>query len=421
MSRARAIAPSPTKFEELEPFIAEALKRINSGGQPYLIVNGDKDIEQQKLDFDQTPVWKILIGGTKLSRGFTIEGLTISYYRRKTKQADTLLQMGRWFGYRHGYHDLVRLYIGREEPDGKKTYDLYAAFEAIMQDEEHFRAQLHKYSTFGPDGLPALTPKQIPPLVAQHMPEVRPSSRGKMFNAKLVSRQSPGEAIEPVAYPKEGKSLAWNLSALTGVLASADRDVTLAVPATVKSARTSFPAKVGLVDTETLLVALRSLRWISVHHFEPDLKYLTDCSDMVDDWFVVLPQQSRRKQARTIEGLGQRSIFERKRSRDPLFQAISDPKHRPAVLRVAGALDPYGDLVVEEYVQGRRGALLVYPICEERLEPPISDEVVDSRTLVLGLTIVAPATARLSGRRLVEFTTRNKADERAVVDAVDDD
>ena len=49
------------------------------------------------------------------------------------------MQMGRWFGYRSGYADLVRLYIGRSESIGKKTIDLYRAFEAMCRDEEQFR------------------------------------------------------------------------------------------------------------------------------------------------------------------------------------------------------------------------------------------------------------------------------------------
>lgn len=52
----------------------------------------------------------IAVGGEKLSRGLTLEGLSVSYYLRTAKAYDTLLQMGRWFGYRPGYEDLCRLY-----------------------------------------------------------------------------------------------------------------------------------------------------------------------------------------------------------------------------------------------------------------------------------------------------------------------
>ncbi|MHA4844538.1 Z1 domain-containing protein [Flavitalea antarctica] len=56
----------------------------------------------------------IAIGGDKLSRGLTLEGLSVSYYLRASKMYDTLMQMGRWFGYRPGYVDLCRLFISRE-------------------------------------------------------------------------------------------------------------------------------------------------------------------------------------------------------------------------------------------------------------------------------------------------------------------
>ncbi|NDK57689.1 Z1 domain-containing protein [Pontibacter fetidus] len=59
----------------------------------------------------------IAVGGDKLSRGLTLEGLTISYYLRASKMYDTLMQMGRWFGYRPGYADLCRLFTSNELVD----------------------------------------------------------------------------------------------------------------------------------------------------------------------------------------------------------------------------------------------------------------------------------------------------------------
>ncbi|MBB1643054.1 Z1 domain-containing protein [Sphingobacterium sp. UME9] len=55
----------------------------------------------------------IAIGGNRLSRGFTLEGLSISYFTRSTGYADAILQMGRWFGYRPGYLDCCRLFTDR--------------------------------------------------------------------------------------------------------------------------------------------------------------------------------------------------------------------------------------------------------------------------------------------------------------------
>ena len=53
----------------------------------------------------------IVVGGTSLSRGFTLEGLSVSYFLRNTIFYDTLMQMGRWFGYRTGYEDLCRIFL----------------------------------------------------------------------------------------------------------------------------------------------------------------------------------------------------------------------------------------------------------------------------------------------------------------------
>lgn len=59
----------------------------------------------------------IVIGGLSLSRGLTLEGLMTSYFYRNTKMYDTLMQMGRWFGYRDGYDDICRLWISEESAE----------------------------------------------------------------------------------------------------------------------------------------------------------------------------------------------------------------------------------------------------------------------------------------------------------------
>jgi hypothetical protein len=56
----------------------------------------------------------IAVGGNSLSRGLTLEGLSTSYFFRSSQMYDTLLQMGRWFGYRDGYTDLCRLWLTDE-------------------------------------------------------------------------------------------------------------------------------------------------------------------------------------------------------------------------------------------------------------------------------------------------------------------
>lgn len=76
-------------------------------------INGSS---HDSLDYADHPdgLSVIVIGGDKLSRGLTLEGLSVSYFLRASKMYDTLMQMGRWFGYRRGYMDLCRLFTTRE-------------------------------------------------------------------------------------------------------------------------------------------------------------------------------------------------------------------------------------------------------------------------------------------------------------------
>ncbi|QWE11177.1 Z1 domain-containing protein [Polynucleobacter sp. es-EL-1] len=71
-------------------------------------INGDSD-DSLKWD-EHSPKKIIAIGGLTLSRGLTLNGLTISYLYRNSTMYDTIMQMGRWFGYRDGFRDLLRLW-----------------------------------------------------------------------------------------------------------------------------------------------------------------------------------------------------------------------------------------------------------------------------------------------------------------------
>lgn len=59
----------------------------------------------------------IAVGGNSLSRGLTLEGLCVTYFYRNSNMYDTLLQMGRWFGYRPHYEDLVKIWLTPKAED----------------------------------------------------------------------------------------------------------------------------------------------------------------------------------------------------------------------------------------------------------------------------------------------------------------
>jgi hypothetical protein len=65
-------------------------------------------------EYEENGLWTIVIGGLKLSRGLTLEGLNITYFARNSKGVDTLMQMCRWFGYKKGYENLCKVYLPQE-------------------------------------------------------------------------------------------------------------------------------------------------------------------------------------------------------------------------------------------------------------------------------------------------------------------
>lgn len=73
-----------------------------------VVLNSDTG---EELEYEKRPGRHLIaVGGNRLSRGLTLEGLTVSYFLRTASMADTLLQMARWYGFRIGYEDLIRIW-----------------------------------------------------------------------------------------------------------------------------------------------------------------------------------------------------------------------------------------------------------------------------------------------------------------------
>ncbi|MBS5888395.1 MAG: Z1 domain-containing protein [Clostridium sp.] len=133
-------------FEEIRPFLEEILNGgiepveidKDSGTRKYIkgvqisIDNGNynlssKDEKEFRIDYPEDsehPDYAtgfIVIGGQTLSRGLTLQGLVTTYFARRSRQGDTLMQMGRWFGYRVGYELLPRIWMSKDNSD-KFTY-----------------------------------------------------------------------------------------------------------------------------------------------------------------------------------------------------------------------------------------------------------------------------------------------------------
>ncbi|MGK2914846.1 MAG: Z1 domain-containing protein [Porticoccaceae bacterium] len=113
------------------------------------VINSKSDevLDYTRYDKEGVGLTAIAVGGLSLSRGLTIEGLTVSYMYRNTKMYDTLMQMGRWFGYRPGFEDLCRVHLSR---DSINWYSHIAdAAEELVQQVKRMRRDRLSPKDFG--------------------------------------------------------------------------------------------------------------------------------------------------------------------------------------------------------------------------------------------------------------------------------
>ncbi len=125
----------------------------------------------------------IAVGGMSLSRGLTLEGLVVSYFYRNSKMYDTLMQMGRWFGYRNGYADLCRIWMSEESIEW---------YRHISDATDELRDEVKRYEDSD------LTPKDFGLRVRSDITTLIVTARNKMRSAEsrecVISLS--GETIE---------------------------------------------------------------------------------------------------------------------------------------------------------------------------------------------------------------------------------
>ncbi|PET65074.1 hypothetical protein CN514_12465 [Bacillus sp. AFS001701] len=147
----------------------------------------------QRMNFEdyEDGLRLIAIGGLSLARGLTLEGLTISYFYRNTKMYDTLMQMGRWFGYRDGYSDLCRLWTSCESAGW---------YEHIAEATEELRNEIKRMSRENKRpiefGLRVRSAEDTPLIV---------TARNKMKHSEQIKleRQLNGRMIETAILPSK--------------------------------------------------------------------------------------------------------------------------------------------------------------------------------------------------------------------------
>lgn len=171
------------RFVELEQFIGTFLESV-----VIREINSDRG---EVLDYELEPALKaIAVGGNRLSRGLTLEGLLVSYFARRSLQYDTLLQMARWFGYRGGYVDLTRIFTTRE---------LASWFTDLALVETRLRADMRVY-----EQLPDVRPADIGMRILQHPVMQVTSALKRRFATSTTLRQSySGDLAQTFKFPLE--------------------------------------------------------------------------------------------------------------------------------------------------------------------------------------------------------------------------
>lgn len=166
--------------------IIKALRMVTRSDTVKLITGDSEDI----IDYSSTNSgMHIVVGGDKLSRGLTLDGLIVSYYYRNTQAFDTLLQMGRWFGYRNGWLDLCRIYTTKYIIN-----DFIAAAEALEGFKEDVATMndLHyRPSQFG--------------LKVLHNSKLMPTAANKRRRAELTKITFSGDIQQTISFSNQHK------------------------------------------------------------------------------------------------------------------------------------------------------------------------------------------------------------------------
>lgn len=170
-------------FNRLKDFILEVADKIET------VVDNSSVPLEERLHYpdDESKVY-IVIGGNTLSRGLTLEGLIVSYFYRTSKLYDTLLQMGRWFGYRIGYEDLPRIWT---------TERIAKNFSLLADVEDELQEQFTDYGN-------GLTPDEIAPRI-RVLPLLQITRKLAMQNAKITGINYAGQRPSTLFFERTNK------------------------------------------------------------------------------------------------------------------------------------------------------------------------------------------------------------------------
>lgn len=194
------------KWEEIKPCLYKAVQKIK-----VMSINGKSTDALEYYENEKTGISVIAIGGDKLSRGLTLEGLSVSYFLRASRMYDTLMQMGRWFGYRPGYVDLCRLFTSSE---------LNEWFRHITMASEDLREE------FDAMWNAKATPEKYALKVRTHLGQLQITAITKMRNVDKIQVSWSGRLVETYQLLTSKEIIRKNLDVTRSFLSKLGNPVT---------------------------------------------------------------------------------------------------------------------------------------------------------------------------------------------------
>jgi hypothetical protein len=181
----------------------------------------DNSRSEDRLDYGEADQVVIAVGGNTLSRGLTLEGLSVSYFVRSASAYDTLLQMGRWFGYRKGYADLTRIWM---------TDEMREWFRHLATVEQEIRYEIERYEA------ERKTPEDLGVRIKTH-PKLAITAAAKMQKAVPAQVSYSGRRLQTILFEHTDREwLKANLEAgrqIVGTAAAVAAERSEARPGTV--------------------------------------------------------------------------------------------------------------------------------------------------------------------------------------------
>ena len=244
-------------FEELEAKLGLAADRV-----VIVVENSQSD---ERLSYGEDAQAVIAIGGNILARGLTLEGLAVTYFARNSRQYDTLLQMGRWFGYRGGYEDLVRLWMPQKVSD---------AFRQLALVEHELRLEIEEYAQR--KARPVDFAVRI-----RTLPGLQVTGRNKMRHADIADIDYRGLHLQTIRFPRlDEVTLKRNWQAASSLAEKAKLSDTCLIGEVGASDITAFFHEYSVDASHRDL----SSEWLE--------QYIRVNSEILANWSVVIVQPS---------------------------------------------------------------------------------------------------------------------------------